>query len=217
MKKIFLLLSMYAAGESKAQRVVMHTDLLPQTFANSAYKIGLNKVYENKLDEVARNREKTAAYTATIEEVQRKVFNSLTNVEGAIRNGKTLLYISKKIPLIFDNLAEASKLAAGKPYLVTIAGDQSRVMVERVVKLQAYLQDFVLKEDAKILISPTDRDKFIHEVYTNINIIYSMSGALINTFKMHNLQDAVDKVIPYRMYVNMDKIIIQDIARKLKF
>ena len=157
------------------------------------------------------------AYTTIIEEVQRKVFNSLTNVDGAIKNGKTLYYISQKIPQIFKNLQTASMLAAGKPYLVTIATEHANIIVQRVIKLQTHLQDFVLKDDSKTLINPTDRDKLVYEVYQNINIIYSLSTAMVSRFELYNLQDAVNKVVPYRMYINVDKIIIKDIAKKLKF
>jgi hypothetical protein len=47
-------------------------------------------------------------------------------------------------------------------------------------------------------------------------IIHAMSSSLVRTFKMYNLQDAINKVVPYQMYVNMDKTIMQDIIKKIK-
>jgi hypothetical protein len=176
----------------------------------------MHKIYQTKLDQVKDRREKTLAYATVIEEVQNSVFNSLTNVDAAIRNGKTLIYISKKIPKIFDNLAEASQLAMGKPFLMTIAKDQAQVITERVIRLQDYLNNYVLKDDSKILINPTDRAKFVHEVYQNIQIIEAMSSSLVRTFKVYNLQDAVNKIVPFQMYMNVDKILIQDIVKKVK-
>jgi hypothetical protein len=216
MKKLFLFLPMFSVTLVKAQRQVIHTDLIPRMQANTESKLLLNKTYENKLNQIKEDRDKTLAYATTIEEVQRKVFSSLTNVDGALRNGKTLIYISKKIPHIFSNLVEASQLAAGKPFLATIAADQARIITERVVKLQSYLNDFVLKDDSKTLINPTDRSKFVHEVYENILIIDNMSASLINAFKLYNLQDGVNKVVPFQMYKNVDKILIQDIVKKVK-
>ena len=217
MKKLLLFLSINTAVGAKGQRIVYHADLVPQTITNSTFKIGMNEMYANKLGDIGNDRAKISAYTTTIEELQRKVFNSLTNVDGAIKNGKTLYYISQKIPQIFKNLETASTLAAGKPCLVTIATEHASIIVQRVIKLQTHLQDFVLKDDSKTLINPTDRDKFVYEVYQNINIIYSLSTAMVSRFKLYNLQDAVNKVVPYQMYINVDKIIIQDIAKKLKF
>lgn len=205
-----------AATATKAQRTVLHTDLIPTLQANSEYKILMNKTYENKLNAIKEHREKTLSYVTTIEEVQRKTFNSLTNADAALKNGKTLIYISKKIPQIFNNLAEASQLAAGKPLLATIAADQAEVITARVVKLQSYLNDFVLKDDPKALINPTERTKFVYEVYQNILIIHSMSNALVNSFKLYNIQDAVNKVVPYQTYKNVDKILISDIVKKVK-
>lgn len=216
MIKLFLFIPILIVTGAKAQRTVVHTDLIPRIHANTEYKVLMNKAYEDKLNQVKEDREKTLAYATTIEQVQQKIFNSLTNVDAAVRNGKTMLYISKKIPEIFDNLTEASQLAAGKPFLATIAADQAQVITERVVKLQKYLSDFVLKDDARTLINPTDRAKFVYEVYQNIQIIESMSSALVRTFKMYNLQDAVNKVVPFQTYKNVDKILIQDIVNKVK-
>jgi hypothetical protein len=216
MIKLFLFIPILALTGATAQRAVVHTDLIRRMQANTEYKVLMNKAYEDKLDKVKEARTKTLAYATTIEQVQQKVFNSLTNVDEATRNGKTILHISKKIFRIFDNLAEASKLAAGEPFLTTIAVDQARVITERVVNLQSYLSDFVLRDDARALISPTDRAKFVYEVYQNIQIIESMSSALIRTFKMYNLQDAVDKTVPFQTYINVDKILIQDIVNKVK-
>jgi hypothetical protein len=216
MRKLLLLLAMYTLTDAKAQTVVVHTDLISQMQVNADYKIGMHKIYQTKLDQVKDRREKTLAYATVIEEVQNSVFNSLTNVDAAIRNGKTLIYISKKIPKIFDNLAEASQLAMGKPFLMTIAKDQAQVITERVIRLQDYLNNYVLKDDSKILINPTDRAKFVHEVYQNIQIIEAMSSSLVRTFKVYNLQDAVNKIVPFQMYMNVDKILIQDIVKKVK-
>src|SRR4051812_11901298 len=110
MKKLVLLLSAYSVNDLIAQRIVHHIDLLPQMQSNTAYKVSMHEMYENKVREISDDREKTATYATTIEQVQKKVFGSLTNVSGAVRNGKTLFYISQKIPQIFDNLATASEL-----------------------------------------------------------------------------------------------------------
>lgn len=216
MRPLILLSSVIVVMNAKAQRIVAHTDLIPQMNANSAYKVGMHKLYDNKLNQVKQDREKTLAYATSIEQVQRSVYNSLTNVDGALRNGKTLIYISKRIPQIFNNLSEATQLAAGKPFLMTIAADQAKVIVERIVKLQNYLNDFVLKDDPKSLINPTDRAKFVHEVYTNIQIVHAMSSSLVKTFKLYNLQDAVNKVVPYQTFLNVDKIVLQDVLKKVK-
>lgn len=214
--KTQLIFFLMVASAAKAQRTVVHTDLIPTMQSNSEYKILMNKTYENKLNTIKDHREKTLGYVTTIEQVQQKTFNSLTNADAALKNGKTLIYISKKIPQIFKNLAEASQLAAGKPFLATIAADQAQVITGRVVKLQSYLSDFVLKDDPKALINPTERAKFVYEVYQNLLIIHSMSNALVNSFKLYNLQDAVNKVVPYQTFKNVDKILVDDIIKKVK-
>jgi hypothetical protein len=93
MKKFILLIAVYGIKVGEAQRVVIHNDLIATNTSNTIYKVGMHKLYDSKLNEIKNRREKTLQYATTIEEVQRKIFGSLTNVEGAIRNGKTMIYI----------------------------------------------------------------------------------------------------------------------------
>lgn len=202
---------------SVAQQYVIHKDLLGIQARNTAYKNLWNSNYANKLDEIKSDREKVASYLTVIEAVQNKIYSSLVNVDDAIKNGKTLGYISKKIPLIFNNLSEAAKLAIGKPYLLIMVQNQSQVFIARITNLSNYLRDIVLSQDEQILIDQAKRDRFVYEVYQEINVLYHLSQSIVDQFKMHNLSDAINEVVPYKLFINVDKIIVNGILTKLKF
>ncbi|MBO9572381.1 MAG: hypothetical protein J7497_09265 [Chitinophagaceae bacterium] len=205
--------------QSSAQFVtwVFHTDLPATQLENTAFKVAWNSLYSSKLNEIKNDREKTLASLMVVEEVQRKIFNTLSNVDNAVKDGKTMVLIGKKIPLIYSNLQKSAGLAVGKPYMLTIVGDMYSTFYERILKLTDYLYSFVLSSDEKILIDPVRRHQFVYEVYNEINVLYQLSASIINQYQLHNLQDAIDKIVPLSTFYNVDKMLVNDVIRKIKF
>jgi hypothetical protein len=198
-------------------QVVIHSDLIPQTFINSTYMMVMNELYGDKMNDIKTDRTNTSGYATAIEEAQRLIFNSLSSVDDAIKNGKTVAIIAQKVPKILSNLETAASLAAGKPYLATIAAQSAQVFTTRLLNLSAYLQNFVLSSDDATLINQVDRDKFIHKIYEEVSILYTLSESLVNDFTLYNLQDAINKIVPYKQFVNMDKAIVTGMVNRFKF
>jgi hypothetical protein len=219
MKLTLFLSAIFIAGAVNAQgyEVVFHQDLLKEVAANTSYKVARNELYSHKLKEIQDKRERIAAYSTSIEEVQRQIFNSLSNVDNAIKNSKALYNVALIIPKIFKNLTIATGLAAGKPYLISIAANTTQIFTGRIIQLQDYLEQFVLSADEKTLMDPIQRTRFVLEVSTDINILYNLSEQLVNNFKLYNLNDAVNRIVPYKMYINMDAQIVNDMLNQFKF
>lgn len=213
------MLSAFSLTPSHAQfySIYIHRDMNITQAENNVEQYALNELYNSTLTDIKNSRNKTMQNMGIIEEVQGSIFNSLSNVDGAIRNGKTLYYVAQKIPKIFDNLTQAAQLSAGKPYLLGIVSKQAMVFEERAATLTDYIQNFICSNDETVLINPTDRSKFVNDVYTEMNMLYHLSMAMVNDFKIYNLQDAINKIYPWKMYYNMDKNIINSTLRKLKF
>lgn len=198
-------------------KIVFHTDLIQRELENGAVKQAALALYADKLNDIMKKREKITFYMGIIEEIQRKFVTSLANADDAIKNGKTLYFLGKKIPAIYDNLEKAIQLTAQKPFLAAYAYDAAQIISARLVILVDYVQKTIAANDWDILISQTKRDKFIKEVYDNIMIMYWMSHSMVNNFKIYTIQDAVAKIIPYQVFFNRDKAIVTDIISKIKF
>jgi hypothetical protein len=198
-------------------RWVFHRDLPITYAANSAGKIVWLELYAEKMNDVKKAREKTVEYLAVVEEVQRKIYNSLTNVDAALKNGKTVLLIGKRIEAIYQNLKLLSTLAYDRPYLATLAVDQTRLFTARLTQLANNLGDVILKSDKETLIDPVKRTKLVADVYSDVWALWASSRALINIFKAYNLQDAVNRVVPVFDWFKNDKAIVDDILKNIKF
>jgi hypothetical protein len=202
---------------TKAQSFVIHNDLIATQLTNSSYKIAWNELYGQKLDAIKNHREQTASCLGVIQQVQEKIFQSLSNVDDAIKNGKALFYISKKIPLIFTNLQKSVVAAVGKPYSLVLVSNQIPIFTVRLTNLTSYLNQQVLGTDENILMDQAARDRFVRNVYDEINVLYQLSNSMYRTIESANFQDAVNKIVPFQTYINIDNAIIQDILFRFKF
>ncbi len=212
----FIVLSATSIGQTYV-KIVFHTDLIQREIENAAVKQAALAAYGSKLNDIMEKREKTTFYLGVIEEIQRTIVKGLAYIDDVIKNGKTLYYLGKKVPDIYNNLEQAVQLAIDKPFLAPYAYDAGELITARLVALVDYVQNTIAHDDWGVLISQAQRDKFIKETYDDIMIIYWMSNSMVNNFKLYAIQDAVNKIIPYKVFFNKDKSIVTNIVNKFKF
>ncbi len=204
---IFLIFPFY----SFSQNIVVHKDLLEQMAKNDAFKTASLLNYSAGLSKIQTRKETVAAAAASMEIVQQKVFNSLTNVDAGLKNVKTLFYISKYTTSILKNAQNAITIAAGKPYLVSIASKQAIIIYERVGGLTSFVSDFIMTSNESQLIKPTERDRLLYTVYRQLIVLNSLTQDLCDKMSKWRVQDAVNNIIPINQYINTDKKIINNI------
>jgi hypothetical protein len=202
----------------EAQSIVIHPDLLQRVAENTADKQAWLLLYNNSLDTIQSHRKKVLLNWSTIEAVQQKIYSNLTNVDDGIKQSKQLYYIAQKVPKIFDNVLEASKIAIGKPYLVTYWNGTGQLLIDKVLSLQNFVSSFIMSHDNdSLLIDQTTRDQFLWQTYNLINTIYNISSNMVYMFKQYTFQMALNKVVPYQWYIDLDKNISQQILNNTKF
>ena len=202
----------------EAQSIVIHPDLLQRVAENTADKQAWLLLYNNSLDTIQSHRKKVLLNWSTIEAVQQKIYSNLTNVDDGIKQSKQLYYIAQKVPKIFDNVLQASEIAIGKPYLVTYWNGTGQLLIDKVLSLQNFVSTFIMSHNNdSLLIDQTTRDQFLWQTYNLINTIYNISSNMVSMFRQYTFQMALNKVVPYEWYINLDKNISQQILNNAKF
>jgi hypothetical protein len=218
MKKIFLLpFFVCAVTVLPAQQVVIHPDLIAQQGRNTAYKLFWSERYNSTLQSIREHRSSTLGSMTAVEQIQQKIFKSLTQVEQGLQDGKTIWYISKRIPHIFSLFEEAAVLAAKKPFLLPMVSKEAELCYQRIGNLTQYLQEVLLTADETVLMDPAARAKFVHQMYEEVRVMEALGQHLVFTLQAHTLQDAIQQVVPYKDYIQMDRAIIEGILRQWKY
>ena len=203
---------------TRSQSLVYHPDLMQRVAENTLDKQSWLILYNNSLDTVQSDRKKVLANWGAIQAVQQKIYSSLTNADDGIKQSKQLYYMSQKIPKIFDNILTAAKIAAGKPYLVIYWNSTGQILLNKVLSLQNFVSSFIMSHgDDSLLIDQTTRDQLLWTTYNMINTIYNISSNMVHMFNQYTLQTAINKVVPYSWYINLDKSITQQILNNAKF
>jgi hypothetical protein len=218
--KQFLIVSLLSIlfTEAKAQNVVYRQDLLQRVAENTADKQAWLLLYNNSLDTIQSHRKKVLFNWSTIEGVQQKIYSNLTNVDDGIKQSKQLYYIAQKVPRIFDNVLQASEIAIGKPYLTTYWNGTGQLLIDKVLSLQNFVSTFIMShKNDSLLIDQTTRDQFLWQTYNLINTIYNISSNMVYMFRQYTFQMALNKVVPYQWYINLDKTISLQILNNAKF
>ena len=218
MKTLFITGLVICSLNTRSQSLVYHPDLMQRVAENTLDKQSWLLLYNNSLDTVQSDRKKVLANWGAIQAVQQKIYSSLTNVDDGIKGSKQLYYMSQKIPKIFDNILTAAKIAAGKPYLVVYWNSTGQILLNKVLSLQNFVSSFIMSHgDDSLLIDQTTRDQLLWTTYNMINTIYNISSNMVNMFDQYTLQTAINKVVPYSWYINLDKSITQQILNNAKF
>lgn len=203
--------------KGKSQSIVYHQDLMQRVAENTADKQSWLLLYNNSLDTIQSHRKKVLTNWSAIESVQQKIYKNLTNVDDGIKQSRQLYYIAQKVPKVFDNLLQASKIAIGKPYLVVYWNGTGQLLMDKILSLQNFVSAFIMSHDNdSLLIDQTTRDQLLWTVYNQVNTIYNISNNMVYQFRQYSLQMAINKVVPYQWYINFDKSITQQILNNAK-
>ena len=204
--------------KAKSQGIVYHKDLIQRVAENTADKQSWLILYNNSLDTIQSHRKKVLANWSTIEAVQQKIYKNLTNVDDGIKQSRQLYYMAQKVPKIFENILEASKIAIGKPYLVVYWNGTGQLLMDKILSLQNFVSSFIMSHDNdSLLIDQTTRDQLLWTTYNQVNTIYNITNNMVYQFRQYSLQMAINKVVPYKWYINFDKSITQQILNNTKF
>ena len=202
----------------RSQSIVYHQDLMQRVAENTADKQSWLLLYNNSLDSIQSHRKKVFANWSVIEAVQQKIYKNLTNVDDGIKQSRQLYYIAQKVPKIFDNILQASQIAVGKPYLVIYWNGTGQLLIDKILSLQNFVSTFIMSHDNdSLLIDQTTRDQLLWATYNQVNTIYNISNNMVYQFRQYTLQMAINKVVPYEWYINLDKGITQQILNNAKF
>lgn len=216
LKKLMAMLIVILPLSSFAQQVVVAKDVIESTLRNTSYRLGVNSILNDRFNEINKQREKVLQYSIAIEEVQRATYNSLVNVNSALLQSRTLYRTTEKIPMILSNMGKIISQAAGNPMLLPLARKTQENLVLRIAGLQDFLNNVVLSSKQDNMMDPVVRNRLVQTIYTEINLIYGLTNAILNKFKLYTIQKSVNEVIPLFTWINKDRIIINDILRKLK-
>lgn len=219
MKKLTLfILTITVLGiKLSSAQLAMHIDnTYPNVAFQSAKKVGYLELYRGLTDDIHQAKDMTMKNYSIIDMVQDKIYKSLNDVDDAMAQAKSAYYAGQQIVKIAENVAEAGKLAANKPYLLAYWRKMGPVMIGKSTELYKFMKDYIQKNQKDVLMNKTARDMFLYKTYQDINAIHSLSQVMVSDFRRVNLAEAVNSVVPYQYYISEDRAILNSTLQRLR-
>ena len=219
MKKL-LIISVVVYGASlqlSAQTVVYNDKLLAQLTKNQAVRLASNESYLNSYEKQKKTYDDINQKIAQIVAIQEYIYDKLTNVNSAIRQGKQLYYLSKTFAQIGINANDVLSLTAQHPEYAILLNRFYIGATQELLKMQSELTNDILHEENDFLMDSYDRQELIQNLSTKAQMINGYLICIKIRLKNAKKTPYIYQIPTINTYVNLDRMIVKGIIEKYKF
>lgn len=188
-----------------------------QLSKNQAARLASNEAFLKSYEKQKKLYDDVNKKITQIIFVQEFIYDKLTKVNQTIKQGKQLKYLYRYLDDVIKNSKKMLKLTAQKPQYAILQTRYYNAILKEVSLIYSELKDQILKEGDRILIDTYDREYLINKVFDRVRILHG-NVLYINLI----LETAEERPYIYHIptldyYINLDKLIIDDILRKYNY
>lgn len=219
MKKLLTLsIAVYGASlQLNAQALVYNDKLLVQLTKNQAVRLASNESYLKSYEKQKKIYDDVNQKIAQIVAIQEYIYDKLTNVNSAIRQGKQLYYLSKTFAQIGINANDVLSLTAQHPEYAILLNRFYIGATQELLKMQSELTNDILHEENDFLMDPYDRQELIQNLSTKAQMINGYLICIKIRLKNAKKTPYIYQIPTINTYVNLDRMIVKGIIEKYKF
>ena len=213
-----ILISIFAGMLSvKGQTVVLNDQLLAQITKNQAVRLASNETFLNSYEKQKKLYDDVNQKIAQVVAIQHFIYEKLTNVNAAIKQGKQLYYLSNTFVQIGQNANEVLSLTAQNPQYAILLNRYYIAATQELIKMQTELVNDILREDADFLMDPFDRQAVIQKLSTRANMINGYLVCIRIRLKNARKIPYIYQIPTINTYVNLDRAIVKNIMQNYQF
>ncbi|MCC2590390.1 hypothetical protein [Chryseobacterium sp. MFBS3-17] len=216
MKKAILGISMISAVFIHGQQIVINDKLLAQLAKNHAVRLASEHAFLNSYEKQNELYDEINKKTTQVIAIQEYIYQQLKNVNSALTQSKKLIYLYEYLGKVVSNSNKMLDLTAQHPEYAVLVSKYYQEIGKQVLKLKQEVSADILNEDKDFLMDSMDREMLIEKIFTRVR---NINGNIL--YIIMRLENA--KKTPYlyqvpilKNYINIDKLIVEDIIQKYK-
>lgn len=194
-----------------AQTVVFDRNHFNIVNENGAARSATEVSHQSNLNKVSDRLEDININLSAVVLVQQMVYQSLIQVNQALKSGLTvrqILQVGDEILVESNRMLEA---AAGDPWLLLFAKDVSRQVKGRAMNLAGEVSGFVLKEGQNVLMDFERRDALLRKILLELRVIRALTYSMYRSVYWAKINGVLKSANPYRSFINQDLRLADDI------
>lgn len=197
--------------KSAAQKVVFDRNHFNIVNENGSVRSVAENTHQNYLSSINNKLSDINLNISSVIMVQTLIFNSLTQVNQALRNGIALRQIGEISTEIIYESNKMIQTAASEPYLLLFAEDVARQMKNRGIRLINDVSAFVLKEGGNALMDYEKRDALLRKIILELRVMRSLVYSMQRSMYWAKVNGILKTVNPYKNFINQDTRLVNDI------
>ncbi|WGQ08981.1 hypothetical protein QG516_20935 [Pedobacter gandavensis] len=203
-----------ATLNSAAQKIVFDRNHFNIVNENGTVRSAAENTHENYLSSINNKLSDINLNISSVIMVQTLIFNSLTQVNQALRSGIALRQIGEISTEIIYESNKMIQTAASEPYLLLFAEDVARQMKNRGIRLVNDVSAFVLKEGENVLMDYEKRDALLRKIILELRVMRALVYSLQRSMYWAKVNGILKTVNPYKNFINQDTRLVNDILFK---
>jgi hypothetical protein len=200
-----------------AQTVVYNDKLLMQLTKNQAVRLASNESYLNSYEKQKKTYDEIKQKIAQVVAIQEYIYDKLTNINSAIKQGKQLYYLSKTFVQIGTNANDVLSLTAQHPEYAILLNRFYIGATQELLKMQSELTNDILHEENDFLMDPYDRQVLIQNLSTKAQMVNGYLICIKIRLKNAKKTPYIYQIPTINTYVNLDRAIVKNIMTNYNF
>ena len=200
-----------------AQTVVYNDKLLMQLTKNQAMRLASNESYLNSYEKQKKTYDEIKQKIAQVVAIQEYIYDKLTNINSAIKQGKQLYYLSKTFVQIGINANDVLSLTAQHPEYAILLNRFYIGATQELLKMQSELTNDILHEENDFLMDPYDRQVLIQNLSTKAQMVNGYLICIKIRLKNARKTPYIYQIPTINTYVNLDRAIVKNIMTNYNF
>lgn len=200
-----------------AQTVVYNDKLLMQLTKNQAVRLASNESYLNSYEKQKKTYDEIKQKIAQVVAIQEYIYDKLTNINSAIKQGKQLYYLSKTFVQIGINANDVLSLTAQHPEYAILLNRFYIGATQELLKMQSELTNDILHEENDFLMDPYDRQVLIQNLSTKAQMVNGYLICIKIRLKNARKTPYIYQIPTINTYVNLDRAIVKNILANYNF
>lgn len=201
----------------KAQQYVVDPKYLASVVANTGVRNSAEATHNQYLGKINDNLNTVNTNASTVVAAQTIIYNSLSNVNSALKDGLAVKNITLITTDIIYYLGQAMELAKGDPALVLFVTQYQNYMGPHITALVSDISGFVLKEGDNVLADYNARDQLLRKIIQQLQIIDGMAYGAWKTMYWTAQRGVLASANPFANWINKDKNFADQIIINAKY
>jgi len=210
------LICLFSIRAAMAQRLVYDRQHFAVINENGAMRLAAENTHNNYLGTINQRLDDIDLNVASVVMVQQLIYNSLSQVNQALKSGLTVMQVGSISNEIITECSRMVEVARHNPILLLFAEDVARQLKVRGVNLVGEVSSFVLKEGQNILMDYEKRDALLSKVVLELRVMRALCYSMARSMYWAKANGLFKTADPYQGFINQDVRKVNEIISSYK-